>query len=1241
MNTLKNNDISILQNSQTTLYNTYDVSQYESIIVEVSIYDNELNSLIIIIRNNLAYFYQKGFVNTVGDVISFKTSELLEYYNFLNASYRVVYKFYKNILASDADNSLFIKSISPSRKELQIFSNDSYIAATFEEFASNNFFRYTNDLVLNKYANFDSDTLLLVVNAKVHDSLLILKLYDPLPDDIPEKAFFWMVEIIANSIEESVVMNPPIDNTIYANFLAPPKFEYVDADLKLDNRTFDSSYATYDDFKNKLNFNENTKILSNIDFNSVDIFNQDFYIDYTNFSSYCKFGSMRAKLDNYVIKLKLIEIEQAKLDGLSSTIYDKYDSYNKNDSTSVKYIASKKLTEIYSTFTQFEKSVHYGYELFFESDLYPNETLDLSVPKTGTHVSNFVYIATTNTTFTDWYEKIGAVLDEYDLENRDSLFNLIPSFIKDDYVYDETNKFYLKFVDMVGEFFDNLFLYISNLENISSRNETEANSAPDQLIWNILHNSGFEMNAMTDVFDLSRFLYGYYVSNSTLKTVDMSDKAFTQTVWKRILNNIPLLLKTKGTRNSIRYLMNCYGIPNNYILIQEFGGPKIKFFDSSYNDTNTFDFVEFTHYLNMTDSAILNIPWTTSSFTDKYPDTVEFRFKLNSGSTNRLFQLSNGDYDIIAYSIPTYDDLGYVEIQAVSSSTTISVSSSATKLYNNEFYYANFKRNESTDDTSEDISYSFRLVNHDSYINKIVFDETLNITGSYLTEAYVSQSMLQVRNFNGSIDEFRLWHEVLDDDVITYHAMFPYATNGNSVTSSLSTLSFRLSMDDPTNLYITSSLQNEGYAKSYYDYTASVSGFVSMSAYPYNYGYFERANTILHKHTFSDGENAKLRIEDNWLPYTFVTSSNGTGSVELKALYGDYKINGDRIPYHKSEFDDDTPDSSILIVGISPVGLINNDIYGFFGNANIFDELADFETNYKTSYGTLDELANIYWTNTKNVINYSDYFRYFESYDVGLFKQIKSFIPAKMSPAVGKIHSENILRRSKIRLIDKEVGEYSDPKEKDIQIGSVYNTKTVQNSQIGEMQHESTDIVDFSKEYVDKNDSNIVVNIEKTDGVANDVHNGLIEIRYEKNIIEHVIVSEGSCKLTQNTDIENQINSETITLNNTMANIVGKEYTQEFSNIGIKNAVSDILQNRHDDVIDIKPDITIYKFNERKLMTDMQYSVRRSSIKKTVKKSAELSSANTIDGKPPVVITLSNRQNLKVSYSDVVKLIKN
>jgi hypothetical protein len=63
-------------------------------------------------------------------------------------------------------------------------------------------------------------------------------------------------------------------------------------------------------------------------------------------------------------------------------------------------------------------------------------------------------------------------------------------------------------------------------------------------------------------------------------------------------------------------------------------------------------------------------------------------------------------------------------------------------------------------------------------------------------------------DYSGSVDEFRLWSEVLDTERFYEHVSFPEMINGNSITSSTTDLYFRLDFEYPKNLATNTKLIN-------------------------------------------------------------------------------------------------------------------------------------------------------------------------------------------------------------------------------------------------------------------------------------------------------------------------------------------------------------------------------------------------------------------------------------------------
>jgi hypothetical protein len=116
-------------------------------------------------------------------------------------------------------------------------------------------------------------------------------------------------------------------------------------------------------------------------------------------------------------------------------------------------------------------------------------------------------------------------------------------------------------------------------------------------------------------------------------------------VWRRILNNLPYILKHKGTGRSMKAIMACYGVPQSMLTIMEFGGPQ----DPTKGATTKFTFDDRTAALFLTGSLNANgggssnvkIPWHTTAQTGDYPNCVEFRI-LPSKVPDTKYSLVSG-----------------------------------------------------------------------------------------------------------------------------------------------------------------------------------------------------------------------------------------------------------------------------------------------------------------------------------------------------------------------------------------------------------------------------------------------------------------------------------------------------------------------------------------------------------------------------------------------------------------------
>ena len=99
-------------------------------------------------------------------------------------------------------------------------------------------------------------------------------------------------------------------------------------------------------------------------------------------------------------------------------------------------------------------------------------------------------------------------------------------------------------------------------------------------------------------------------------------------LYKRLYHNLPYLLKTRGTARGLRALINCFGVPDTVLRINEFGGS-----DKSYATPDQLQ-NRYSLAFDTSTQSPLYLPWVgqnyyfvSASDPTVVPDTVEFRFK--------------------------------------------------------------------------------------------------------------------------------------------------------------------------------------------------------------------------------------------------------------------------------------------------------------------------------------------------------------------------------------------------------------------------------------------------------------------------------------------------------------------------------------------------------------------------------------------------------------------------------------
>jgi hypothetical protein len=203
------------------------------------------------------------------------------------------------------------------------------------------------------------------------------------------------------------------------------------------------------------------------------------------------------------------------------------------------------------------------------------------------------------------------------------------------------------------------------MTRINKREENPKLGMPNELLYSVAKQFGWNLTDGKQYQDLWQYVLGTsdtgipLTGSNSVGDPSVSSQDMTYTVWRRIVNNLPLLLKSKGTKRSVQALISCYGIPQSMININEYGGPRLE-------RAPVFEKLNFDYALDLINNAAGNV---TVNYSQSI-NTVELRFRTDNvvanpllPSTMNLFSVGN-NHVTLDYTSGT---LGTIQINGVPS----------------------------------------------------------------------------------------------------------------------------------------------------------------------------------------------------------------------------------------------------------------------------------------------------------------------------------------------------------------------------------------------------------------------------------------------------------------------------------------------------------------------------------------------------------------------------------------------
>ena len=493
------------------------------------------------------------------------------------------YNFYKRLFNSAFGTFYWIKEISTSRTELKLSSQALSAADIRSGFAQYQTYISNKNYYPVFYLNFGNNVIISANNVAITEdgagTYLLVKLYEPLPVEYDLKSQLWIVDKVAESVSFNVSIQVQVENIDQVNRLRGPNFN-----VQINNKNGQTTpYYNYSNLLASPISSSYQKLLSYYQDRSVGI-----NIDYSNFTNFIHFSSAVERVNNFVYKLELIENYQEQQ-------YSQ--SFIAGGSGNVAFASSSAGSAQQSINNIIEKFDTYEYFLYFNSSSFAWPKRNTTQPYqlysvSSSQASNFLgganIVPNGPTASLLWSASY------YDATNKDLLHNSIPQYLLDD----PSNQPFITFMDMIGQHFDNIWIYYKDMSNRYNATNNPDTGISLDVVGDALRGLGIQLYTNSNVSDnLYYTLFGINPDGSLLpptgsewitnyvtsSLTTLSAKEIQQELYKRLYHNLPYLLKSKGTERGIKALISTFGIPDSILTVREFGGTPIDSVDGIFD----------------------------------------------------------------------------------------------------------------------------------------------------------------------------------------------------------------------------------------------------------------------------------------------------------------------------------------------------------------------------------------------------------------------------------------------------------------------------------------------------------------------------------------------------------------------------------------------------------------------------------------------------------------------------------
>ena len=830
---------------------------------------------------------------------------------------------------------------------------------------------------------------------------VVIKLYNPLKGEL-QSLRPSIARLVRDSYIERLLVYPFLEAEVTNNFSTP--------DFKIDMGNYGKSQGTDLKTWNTLldtNLSTSQQIIDKYVTDSVD--GAKLNIDYTYFGNFVNYSSAVERVNNFKYKLELIESFDTRIVTLQAVS-------GSEALTNISQSLTRK-SNVISGFDGFEKWMYYetSGSLYsnYSSSAYPIEPW----PKSQQYP---IINSTVNSS--EAISRYNGLIDSasiFDAFNDARLTKLIPASI----VEDPLNSDYVLFIDMIGHHYDITWGYIKSLTSINEREEHPYDGMPNEMLYEVASGMGWKLTHSKDRSELWNFgvgtdKFGNYPQSGSLASKSHED--YNYEIWRRIVNNIPYLLKSKGSARAVKALIATYGIPQTFLSIREYGGPMVE------DVRPIWEHDKFVYHLRF-DSVnnYITVPWgniddinpVTSLINDSNPiDTIEIQIQQNEFARNTLVLNKGKDFAVILETTASSDVRGNISLYLSGSTGYKSASITDVPIFDRKMSTLLVQRETSVNDITQSNTYTLHYRRNRkgdiSTSQKASIEIVSGVSGSSYNAAWTGSDTLSIGSgsvlpgvptnwdtaspLSGSIQEIRYWANPLKDIVIDEHTLSRESYHGNSATASYFDLKFRYIPD--------SQIKTVGAT------TGIISQHPNQSISTLTDGTFLSASLF-------NFEPSDLRgVTEEY--YTKVPSAGANNIMNNKVRLEPNRLTGILDPEfkkEKSKYDTAPVDTDQVGIYLSATKMYNEDIYNHTGYFEIDDYIGDpdMRSGFAERNDGLDHVRRQVFKkfSSRNLIN--TVISTLAKYDFAVFEQIRQTMPARVDYNSGILIEPHILERPK------------------------------------------------------------------------------------------------------------------------------------------------------------------------------------------------------------------------------------